>query len=517
MKRVFYLVIISLLLIGFVIPGCGAPSEQVPTIDVSVAGPMMFLQGEHIWYGAEMARDEINAAGGINLGSVAHKINLVKTDTNEILSIPDAVTAIERAITVDKVDLIIGGFHGEAIFPMTEVAMDYKKLIIVCGASEEAIIRRVVDDYDRYKYLFRGTPYNDHLLGVSLFKVLGTVGVLLTLELVEAEQNPELNVNPDYALGFPPKPLRVAIMAEDMEWADSVIDAAMEVLPLLNMEVVEIQRPSDTAESVHAELTAIAAKKPHIIFTILSATAGIPYSKERAELGIPALSVGINVEGQRKGFWESTDGGCEYDIILDAYAEGVQQTGLTKTFFEKFVAKTGEYPTYTADTYWALYGLKEVIESVAIELETDDIADIVDPDNIDVLIKQVEKTKREVASGTIAYYPMPEGPTIEEQPTLSEDQVLALYPGVTYVPEQWTIPPHNAHDLVYGPAYATGVGAQWQAGRKVGIWPLRLLERLPDIWKEQVSELLFDQYGNWDFAYPGTADIVIPISWWLVD
>jgi len=81
----------------------------------------------------------------------------------------------------------------------------------------------------------------------------------------------------------------------------------------------------------------------------------------------------------------------------------------------------------------------------------------------------------------------------------------------------WTIPPHNAHDLVYGPAYATGVGAQWQDGHKVGIWPLRLLERLPEIWQEEVSELLFDQYGDWDFAYPGTADIVIPISWWLVD
>ena len=517
MKRVFFLIISSLLLIGLVLPGCGAPDEQVPTIDVAVVGPMMFIQGEHMWYGAEMARDEINAAGGINVGGVAYEINLVKTDTNEILSIPDAVTAIDRAITVDKVDLLIGGFHGEAIFPMIEVAMDYEKLFIVCGAAEEAIIRQVVDDYDRYKYLFRGTPYNDYLLGVQLFKILGTVGVLLSLELVEAEDNPELNVNPDYELGFPPEPLRVAIMAEDMEWADSIIDAAMEVLPLLGMEVVETQRPSDTAESVHAELTAIAAKKPHIIFNILSATVGIPYSRERAELGIPALSVGINVEAQRKGFWEATDGGCEYDIILDAYAEGVEQTGLTQTFFDKFVAETGEYPTYTADTYWALYNLKAIVEAAATELETDDIADILNRRNIDVLITELEGIQREVASSTIAYYPMPEGPTVEGQPTLSEEQVLALYPDVTYVAEEWTIPPHNAHDLVYGPAYATGVGAQWQDGHKVGIWPLRLLERLPEIWQEEVSELLFDQYGDWDFAYPGTADIVIPISWWLVD
>src|SRR5262249_3397984 len=38
------------------------------TIKIAVLGPMAFVQGENHWAGAEMARDEINKAGGISVG-----------------------------------------------------------------------------------------------------------------------------------------------------------------------------------------------------------------------------------------------------------------------------------------------------------------------------------------------------------------------------------------------------------------------------------------------------------------
>jgi branched-chain amino acid transport system substrate-binding protein len=40
-------------------------------------GPMAFVQGEHHWNGAEMARDEINKAGGVNVGGKRMRIELV--------------------------------------------------------------------------------------------------------------------------------------------------------------------------------------------------------------------------------------------------------------------------------------------------------------------------------------------------------------------------------------------------------------------------------------------------------
>ena len=53
---------------------------------------MAFVQGEHHWTGAEMARDEINKAGGINVGGKRMQIELVRADTNEIRRCPTPPT-----------------------------------------------------------------------------------------------------------------------------------------------------------------------------------------------------------------------------------------------------------------------------------------------------------------------------------------------------------------------------------------------------------------------------------------
>src|SRR5512143_4229480 len=81
------------------------------TLRVGVLGPMAFVQGENHWAGAEMARDEINKAGGISVGGKKRQVEIIKIDTNEIQSVPDATNAMERAITRDKADFRVGGFR----------------------------------------------------------------------------------------------------------------------------------------------------------------------------------------------------------------------------------------------------------------------------------------------------------------------------------------------------------------------------------------------------------------------
>ena len=105
------------------------------SIRIGVIGPMAFAQGENQWDGAELARDEINAAGGIRLGGKALKVELVRADSNEMHSPADAANAMERIITRDKADVVIGGFRSEAVLAMQEVAMDYKKLFLGCGGQ----------------------------------------------------------------------------------------------------------------------------------------------------------------------------------------------------------------------------------------------------------------------------------------------------------------------------------------------------------------------------------------------
>ena len=197
-KRLIFSSIACLLLLSFTFAACAEEEvveeeeeeevveeeeEVVNYIKIGVIGPMQFVQGEHHWLGAEMARDEINDAGGIVLNGEKYLVELVKADSNEILSVTDASAAMERLLTVDKVDFVVGGFRTEAVFPMQDVAVENQKIFICCGSSTPELCEQVAKDYDTYKYFFRGTPFNSVYLVGTDFLMLEMVGNMLKEEL----------------------------------------------------------------------------------------------------------------------------------------------------------------------------------------------------------------------------------------------------------------------------------------------------------------------------------------------
>src|SRR3990172_11362654 len=114
-------------------------AQAAKPIKIGIIGPMAFVQGENHWAGAQLAADEINKTGGIKVGNEKRPIELVKADSNEIQSVPDSTNAMERVITQDKVDVVVGGFRTEAVLAMQDVAMDYKKLFLGAGAAHDQL------------------------------------------------------------------------------------------------------------------------------------------------------------------------------------------------------------------------------------------------------------------------------------------------------------------------------------------------------------------------------------------
>ncbi len=133
-------------------------------IRIGVIGPMKFVQGIGQWNGAVMAAEEINAKGGVKVGDKKMKIELIQADSNEFLSITDATNAMERLITKDKVNFVVGGFRTEAVLAMQDIAMEHKVIFIGCGAAHNELCSRVAKNYNTYKYWFRGTPFNSTYL-----------------------------------------------------------------------------------------------------------------------------------------------------------------------------------------------------------------------------------------------------------------------------------------------------------------------------------------------------------------
>ena len=378
-RKGLIILLISCLVIGVV--GCGDEEEATPAptaaptataaptptptpapeeIKIGVIGPMEYLMGEHHWYGAQLAAQEINDAGGFVVGGQTYVITPIQVDSNELLDPTGAASAMERAITVEGADFVMGGIRSEAVHAMQEVAMNYETIFLGCGASDVALCTKVTDDYDRYKYWFRVTPINSTYLGAVAFELLGMVAQKVGLELQ-----------------VPPK---VAILAEKAVWADNIVGAAQAVLPGKGIEIVGVWRPSDTATDLTAELTAIEAAGANIIFTALSGPVGLPYATQWGELQVPAASVGINVEAQSDDFWGESGGEGNYEYTMNIYARGAAITDKTLPFIDAFIEEMGVVPTYNAGTYDAVYLLKEAIEragtldsdAVVAELEQTD-------------------------------------------------------------------------------------------------------------------------------------------------
>lgn len=561
MKRIIFLIIATLLVIGLVLPGCGGGGGFVRTypivagqVNIAVTGPMDDVQGEHHWLGAQMAKDEINALPNkVYLNGTAHTVVLHQVNTNEVQGQPSEGVLALRAV-IEDVDFVVGGFRTESVSAYRLEAMDDKVIFINCGAATKALQEDVMKTYSTYKYWFKASPYNEIFLVTSCLKMTATSVATLVGNLVafHAGGAGYPYIDPDYAINqsgtqADPYVVRVAIFAEALSWTAGMVSTAQAKLPgLLNltknitMQVTGSWLVSDKATNIATEMAQIAATKPHIIFTIFSGPVGKVYSKARYDMGLPALSVGINVEAQLGTVVAFTNGGCKFDIILDTWADGVEQTPLTGDFMTKFMSanySNGEYPLYTAATYDAIYALKEAIEDT----------DSMDPDVMIAWMEDLANAREGVGTPATAYYPYPETNLGGGTYCLNQTQVLALYPWLdgltiwngtaavnwTYSPTKWTsLAGYVSHDTVYGPGYQTGLGAQWQnvtgTLKKHGWWPATVPGLPANVTAAWIRANLnattqaalwqagvLDQHGYWSFSYPGAVALQIPVGWWL--
>ena len=324
------------------------------TYRVGITGPMTMYVGIMNWEAASIAAEEINQAGGI----LKRKVELIKIDTNEVVSVTDAVSALERAITTQKIQAATGSFRSEAVLAMQDIAMDYKVIHLATPAAAPEITQRVADNYKRYKYFFRPSPNSLHWVDVYLE----------CAKILKDKVQKELGI----------KDAKVAIVADKLIWADPIVKLLYQRCPSVGVTLVGDWRVSPVATDLTAELTGVKASGAHMLFAPMAAGGGLALALQANELRIPAVNIGLGTVS-RLGVWKETQGRINYSAGMAAIAS-CPASPKSLPFWNKYIERTGDSPATPGATYDALYLLKAAIEK----------ANSFDPDSVVTAMEKID-------------------------------------------------------------------------------------------------------------------------------
>jgi branched-chain amino acid transport system substrate-binding protein len=377
MKKSALVVIFALLLFGttfMALPIKGYAGQ----IKIGIIGPhnLPHWSPAGMKEAAEMARDEINGAGGVNINGSYYEIVLVFKDEHALPLDPAAGAAEMRELCdplEEDCDYVIGGFRSECVAPMIEVAADYGKPFIINGASTSSLIADTIGtDYNRYKYLYRLNPVNSTTL---FYTIAGSLQYyLIPVKLLPLYGH-------DLGMGYPQ--VRVAVLTEDLEWTLEIHGALTHpaIYPSVlgpYANVTYAGRIPDGTTDCTPWLGDVISSGARLLIHVFSGTSGVPLIGQWGALGVQALPVGINVLAQLEDHWTTTGGLCEYETILNfAGTRTPIVPGVTEVFWDNFVAKTGKWPLYTGwGAYDAIHGLAEAMEDIGSHQATVDKDDL---------------------------------------------------------------------------------------------------------------------------------------------
>ncbi len=152
------LITLAALVLGF--PGAAAPARS--KVSVGATLPLTGSEariGGFVKEGYELAFEEVNRAGGLQVGKQKLPVSLTLLDdaTNQAT----AVSLADKLINSDKVDFLLGTYSSHLIEAQSTVAEQYKVPYIQGGGGATKIFKR------GFKYLF-GTISPVELLGTTL-------------------------------------------------------------------------------------------------------------------------------------------------------------------------------------------------------------------------------------------------------------------------------------------------------------------------------------------------------------
>ncbi|MBW1819016.1 MAG: ABC transporter substrate-binding protein [Deltaproteobacteria bacterium] len=369
-----------------------------------------FLYGWDAERGITLAVEEINAAGGVDVGGTKRPFEVEVIDTRDLepgVPVSEALLAVEKLVLGKNVDFIMGGpVRSEAALAAMDLLSKYKKVsILTSGVLTPRYHARVAKEYDKFKYCFRITGEGKWMVGGEIIPCLLDIGKKFNLD-------------------------RLFIMIQDVAHARGGGGLIAKIMAKKGWNVIgkpEIY-PTGTTDFSMGLLKA-RREKAQIILIWMDMPETSILLKQWYDMKIPALPFGsIIAAAEQPGFWKATEGKGEYCLanVVNAGNAPSNATPWTMKFVKAYQKRWNIEPEGygTSSSYMAPYVLKDAIER----------AGTVDSDAV---VTALEKT-----------------------------DMMGVYGRIRFDPKSHQVIP--SLDPKEG---AVGTIFQWQAGKRVVVFP----------------------------------------------
>jgi len=349
-KKVMY-AIIAIVVIAVAV-GLGyyltLPRAPPPKKYIVLGAPLStaYLYGFSAEKGLRLAVEEINEAGGVKVGGETYYFKLEVMDTRDLepgVPVSEALMVVEKLITEKGADILIGGpVRSEAALACMDLDAKYHIVhIYTTGTLTPKLHKRIAEEYDKYKWIFRITH---EAAGLS------------------KEAHEILSYLRD-KYGFN----KVYIMVQDVAHARAIGNILKKML--VEEGGWEVWGPDIYPTGATDYSTSLLKAKEvgaQILFIWMDHPETSILIRQWYELKIPALPVtGICSAMEQPGAWNATGGYVEYVIACPCNTGNAWSNyEPAMDFFRKHKERWGVEPEgYGAvSSYTAVYVLKDAIE-----------------------------------------------------------------------------------------------------------------------------------------------------------
>jgi len=372
MKKSLFLSLLVFLALLIAFRGSFALAAE--PIVIGIPTSLGYLEGKESLKAVEMAVDEINAKGGVMVGTTKRPFKIESIDIRDAapgVPVPEALLGIEKIILEKKpVAIVVGPFRSEILLAGMDIIAKYKMPMLGTIAMSPGSEAKIKKEPEKYKYIFRVSLNVIYWLKLAA----GTMGSL------------------KQQFGFD----NAYLMNQDVAWARGTAGWLKKNFFLkTGWKVSGHDQYPTGASDFSSALMKAKSKGAGVIFTCFDMPESGVLVKQWKSMKVPVLIAGFISPMAGEVAWKTFEGkiGGLMNAIFEIGNIPSEYYAPAKRFYDSYKKRYGKAIQSghgPAPSYESVYILKEAIER----------AGSLDPDAI---VAAIEKTDKMGVMGRIKF------------------------------------------------------------------------------------------------------------------